>query len=210
VHEDDSSSPRDKKRILELKRLKSDRVAVHFDDEEQIIIDKDIILEFDLYSGKYLSPDEINQLRNRTDILTAKKVALSLIMRQRQSKKALALKLMKKKLPLPAIHEALAELEQLNLVDDTAFAHDWITMRMNQHPEGRQTMYFGLLKKGVDKKTASSAVSVISHEEECEMAHKVLSRSLITQQTAIEISKLLYARGFSRGVIREIIRTIGK
>lgn len=104
---------------------------------------------------------------------------------------------------------ALQSLRKVGVIDDEAFAKWWVEQRNTFRPKSKRALIFELVKKGVDKKLAESAVGISDVNDE-ELARLVLEKrknylaryDLETRKK--KIGNILASRGFGWNVINKL------
>jgi regulatory protein len=204
---DDSSSPRDNLTVTNVKLLKNERVEIEFSDRTIVRLEIEALDSKPVAAGDALSAAEIEGLVSLSETIAARKYAVSLVSRGRYTRRKLREKLLRKSTDGKVIERVLDELEELALMDDRSFALDWLSMRLETHPEGKRNLYYGLLKKGIDKQTAGSALGeLVTFDVELEAARKCISMPGSGAMTKRELVSFLYKRGFSSNVVREAVK----
>ena len=106
----------------------------------------------------------------------------------------------------------LEKLNRLQLIDDEAFARQWIEFRTHGRPEGKTLIKMELRRKGVDKEIIDKLLS----EERGSASEKILAEKYgraklqrIKNAPFLEVKRKLYSalmmRGFSGETVREVI-----
>jgi SOS response regulatory protein OraA/RecX len=206
VREEDSSSRRDKIVILEIKILKKNQIQVYCDGSD-FIFDAEILSSVSLHAGDEISSLRFEEITLLSDKIKVRRYALSLLSRQRHTRKKLQDKILRLKANKAVVCEVLDELESLNLIDDSAYARDWLSIRMQNHPEGKNHLYLGLLKKGINKNIAQRLVAeLVTFSAELDAANRLLDRNIIKKRNPRDLYTEFKKRGFSNEVIREITK----
>ena len=109
-----------------------------------------------------------------------------------------------------AVTETLGTLEQLGLIDDRAFARQWVESRMHGRPMGRIRLARELKQQGVPEALVEEALDESLAEVDIEAVALDLLRSRARRYQGIERQKALSRmfqflgrRGFSAPVCRE-------
>lgn len=115
--------------------------------------------------------------------------------------------------PEDVVDDTVARLYELELLDDEAFALEWITERTAKKGVGPRVLVGELQRKGVDRSTAEAALAA-SGIEEAETAtaqaekllHKVIRYPLKDQ--AAKLQQMLMRRGFSWEAVEEAVKAV--
>ncbi len=97
-----------------------------------------------------------------------------------------------------AIDMALCKLEKENIIDDAAFAKEWVTARMHRQL-GKARMMQELLQKGISRQVAETACSLLPDEEmdqaALSLAAKLVKRHALEPDPGKALRKVLAAMG---------------
>jgi regulatory protein len=144
----------------------------------------------------------------------ARKILLDYLTGSARSKKQLADKLASKNVPAEISKKLLDRFEEVGLIDDSAFARQWIESRGAQ---GRglaaRALAQELRRKGIDDDVARDALAEIDTEEERIAAAELVRRKLRSMsrlEEQVKIRRLVgmlarkgYPPGLSFAVVRE-------
>ncbi len=117
----------------------------------------------------------------------AKDVCLRLLTERARSRAELDQKLVQKGYPRAVIDSVLARLAEVGLVDDAAFAEQWVHSRHTYSGRGRRALSMELQRKGIDQQTSTEALSQISADDERERAADLVRKKL-ARTTADDIA----------------------
>ncbi|WP_433612327.1 recombination regulator RecX [Prescottella agglutinans] len=117
----------------------------------------------------------------------AKDVCLRLLTERARSRAELDQKLAQKGYPRAVIDTVLARLAEVGLVDDAAFAEQWVHSRHTYSGRGRRALSMELQRKGIDQQTSTEALSQISADDERERAADLVRKKL-ARTTADDIA----------------------
>ncbi len=152
------------------------------------------------------------------DTNRAKAVCLRLLGIRARSRAELKERLEKRGFSGGAVRGALADLEQLGLVNDAEFARSWVEGRLRLKPVGRARLRWELRRRGVSEKIIAAAVKdALGEERELQIAQELAQTkmerfslnsqlsTLNSEKHLIRLGRFLTGRGFSYEVIREVI-----
>lgn len=117
----------------------------------------------------------------------AKDVCLRLLSDRARSRAELDQKLAQKGYPRAVIDRVLDRLTEVGLVDDAAFAEQWVHSRHTYSGRGRRALATELRRKGIDQQTSTEALSHISADDERERAAELVRKKL-ARTTADEVA----------------------
>lgn len=104
------------------------------------------------------------------------------------------------------IAELMGFLKKYHLVDDRAFAEEWVCYRLKNRPKGRRYLYLELINKGVSSKLAAQAVNSVSDEEEYNIAMRQAKSKLKKGYSWPAVGRYLERQGFSGQIIYKVYR----
>ncbi|MFA6082355.1 MAG: regulatory protein RecX [Patescibacteria group bacterium] len=137
--------------------------------------------------------------------------ALKILNRASQTRFKMIEKLKKREFKDEIISQTIARLEELKLIDDVKYAHDYVAYRSRSAPIGGRYLQLKLRQRGISKEIAADA-SKLSAEEEYDLAKKVAEKQLShyhnldDQETKQKLARFLQSRGFSSGAVYRIIK----
>jgi regulatory protein len=149
----------------------------------------------------------------------ARKILLDQLTGQARSRSELAAALARKRVPDELASRLLDRFEEVGLVDDAAFARDWVRNRQASRGLARRALAQELRRKGVDDQTARDALAEVDPDDEEASARLLVRRKLrgaaaLDRTTAIRrLTGMLGRKGYSAGVafrvVREELETVG-
>jgi regulatory protein len=146
----------------------------------------------------------------------ARKILLDQLTGRARSRKELAEKLAKKLVPAEIATRLLDRFEEVGLIDDSAFARQWIESRGSQ---GRglasRALAQELRRKGIDDEVARDALDEIDSEDERDAARDLVRRKLRSMsglEDQVKVRRLVgmlarkgYAPGLAFGVVKDVV-----
>ena len=108
----------------------------------------------------------------------------------------------------------LDRMTEVGLVDDAAFAQEWVASRQGRRNLSRRKLADELRRKGVAPETISLAVDTVDDSDEYAAALDLARRKapslarhdLVTQRR--RLAGVLDRRGFSSGVVQRVLREV--
>jgi regulatory protein len=107
----------------------------------------------------------------------------------------------------------LDRLVEVGLLDDAAFAEQWVDSRHRHRGLGRRALSQELRRKGVDTETAGEAVAGLDADAERAKAGELVRRKLPSldriesQAAARRLVGMLARKGYGAGMAYEVVRT---
>jgi regulatory protein len=129
-----------------------------------------------------------------------------------RSRAELATKLARKRVPPEVAGRLLDRFEEVGLVDDAAFAREWVQTRQAGRGLARRALAVELRRKGVDSETISEAVAEVDPDDEVEAARALVQRkrrSLVRFDRPTQARRLqgmLARKGYSSAVVFRVVQ----
>lgn len=164
--------------------------------------------------GQVPPPDPAVEIPEADHEAVARKILLDQLTGQARSRKELADKLAKRNVPEPLATRLLDRFEEVGLIDDAAFARQWIGSRGAGGGRGlaRRALAQELRRKGVDDETAREALAEVDPDDEREAARALVRRklrSMAALDDQVRIRRLvgmLGRKGYSPGLAFAVVR----
>ncbi|WP_068276429.1 recombination regulator RecX [Aldersonia kunmingensis] len=148
----------------------------------------------------------------------AKDVCLRLLAMRAHSRAELAERLAKRGFEPEVARGALDRLAEVGLIDDAAFARQWVQSRHQYSGKGRTALAIELRGKGIAPDQAEAALAEISREDERERATELVRKKLrtvdVSELDAAERDRLtrrlvgmLARRGYSQGMAFDVVKS---
>jgi len=149
----------------------------------------------------------------------AKEVCFDLLAARPRTQEELRQALRRKGFDAELGETLLGRLDQAKLVDDAAFAEQWVRSRHAYQGLARSALVAELKRKGVDTEVAARAAGEIDRESEEERARELVRKRLrsmsgLDEQTATRrllgtLARKGYSQGMAYAVVREELRNAG-
>ncbi len=142
----------------------------------------------------------------------ARKILLDQLTGRSRSRSELATKLARKGVPADVAQPLLDRFEEVGLVDDAAFAREWVQSRQVGRGLARRALAVELRRKGVAQDVIADAVEEVAPEDEMETARQLVRRKLPSVQrhdrvTVVRrLTGMLARKGYSSAVAYQVVR----
>lgn len=143
----------------------------------------------------------------------AKEACLRLLTVRARSRAELAGRLTEKGFTEPVVTAVLEQLTEVGLVDDAAFADQWVRSRHTHSGKGRAVIAEELRRKGIANQTAAAALATIDPEEERQRATELVRRKLRATSASLDPDKkfrrlvaMLARRGYPQSLALSVVR----
>jgi regulatory protein len=150
-------------------------------------------------------------------VAVAREICLRLLTDRARTRQELAQALQRKGIPDEAADTVLSRFDQVGLIDDAAFAGQWVRSRHRSRGLSRRAIALELRRKGVDDEVAGEALAEVDPAAEEERAHELVvkrlrSMSVATpeeQQSAVRrLVGMLARKGYGAGVAYGVVRRV--
>jgi regulatory protein len=193
-------------------QLKRNIVKIYVDNNFFVETESVILSDFDLYIGKDISNEIIDNIRKKEAFRKAKNDVIRFLSYRFRSEWEVVNKLKRKKYSTNTINEIIHWLKEKELINDREFSLMWIKDRMANKPLGKLKIKKELRQKGIKENIIDNVISIFfeKEEDELEIAYQLIERkkhALKLKNIKLEpkyIISMLKNRGFSYSVINNI------
>jgi regulatory protein len=207
---------------------KSARINVFVDEEFSFSVEEITLTKFNLYKGKELTEQEIEEISSQD--LTQKFLfkAVDYLGRRPRSTKEIKDYLNKKlsdkryfdidkEKIYSTIGAVVKKLAEKNYLNDLEFARWWIRSREEHRPRGKQVLKQELFQKGIDKETVEEVLKDgITDETQFKSAEKIALKKLeLLKNRGFEgyelknkLSQYVLSKGYSWDIVSKIVKEI--
>ena len=164
-----------------------------------------------LTEGDQLSQQKVRDLKKSDMTEIAYQRALNFLSYRGRSEQEIRLNLSKHETPEEIISEVLEKLRLASLVDDRAFARNWIENRSQFKPRGKRALAAELYQKGVTQKIIDDELKGLDEEHlalKCAQARASRYQHLDQKEFKKKMYAYLNRRGFPYQIIKETVAEI--
>jgi regulatory protein len=145
----------------------------------------------------------------------AKEICLNLLEYRARTRQELAQALRKKDIPDEVSNRVLERFDEVGLIDDEAFAGQWVRSRHRHQGLGRRALAVELQRKGVAKEVAEEALAEVDTESEELRARQLVDKRLRSMTIASPDDRakagrrligMLARKGYQPGVVYGVVR----
>ena len=163
--------------------------------------------------GRGREPEELDPTAD--PVAVAREVCLRLLTERARTRQELAQALRRKGVPDEASHTVLERFDEVGLIDDAAFAGQWVRSRHAHRGLARRAIAMELRRKGVSDEDAGEALAEVDPESEERRARELVDRKLrsLTVATAEQraaagrrLVGMLARKGYSAGVAYRVVK----
>lgn len=187
---------------------KKSRANVFLDGEFVCGLNNITLIKNGLKVGVEITKESLLKIHNESEVESAFEKALSLLSRQKYTKKAIVDKLKSKEYEDDIIKLVISKLSEYGYISDLDFANSFI---VSNKSKSRRMLEVDLLKKGLGRETIKRALEENTTEEEefekCLTAtQKYLKNKEVDEKTIQKLKSHLVYKGFSFDNINRVIR----
>lgn len=145
-------------------------------------------------------------------VSAARTICLDLLTTRARTRSELAEALARRDVDDEVSGQVLDRLVEVGLLDDAAFAEQWVTSRHEHRGLGRRALADELRRKGVDQETAGVALAELGQDDERTRARALVDKKLPSMarlETPVAVRRLvgmLARKGYSGGLAYEVVR----
>ena len=157
-------------------------------------------------------PDDAADLGPEADHeAVARKILLDQLTGQARSRSELAAKLAKKSVPPEIAERVLDRFEEVGLIDDAAFAREWVAQRQSGRGLARRALAQELRRKGIEDEVAREVLDDVDDEDEVAAARRLVQaklrsvRSLDRDKAVRRLVGMLARKGHSSSVAFRVV-----
>lgn len=164
-----------------------------------------------LSEGDQLSRQKVQDLKKRDDTEGAYQRALHFLSYRSRSEQEIRLNLSRHQLPEEIISEVLGKLRQSSLVDDRAFARNWIENRSQFKPRGKRALSAELTQKGIAREIIEDELDSLDEESlalQCAQGKAASYQDLDQADFQKKMYAYLNRRGFPYQIIKDTVLEI--
>jgi regulatory protein len=144
----------------------------------------------------------------------ARTIVLRKLAAQARTRHELAKALASRDVPEDVAEQVLDRMESVGLVDDEAFARDWVESRQQRRHLSKSALRRELQSKGVDRDQIDQAVADVESGDELEAAEALAAKRLRTMSGLARevqyrrLAGVLARRGFGSGVTSTVLSRV--
>lgn len=187
------------------------RVSIEFYGGHQINLNPEVFARFDIHPGDLLDEETLCQLEEAEKYSLALAKALNFLSYRSRSKKEIEKKLFG--CDSSVVHQVISRLDEIGLMDDRAFARQWIEERSESKGLGRRRLFSELMLKGIDREVIEEELSSLG--DESERAKKLVnakfsrmrvrSMDMHTENLRMKMYAFLARKGYDPDVARRAV-----
>ena len=201
---------------LKAQKNNSHRVSLFLDGEFALGIHQDLVVKYDLHTGRTLTPQEQAQLEADERLIAAKQCALEYLAHKPRTEGEVRDRLAQDDYEPSIVEQVITRLHELSYLDDEAYAHDFVKARFANKSYGPHRLRRELRDRGVDAGLIEDAITQLRASVDFRDAaqslaekywHRVADESHPLKQ-AQKLQGYLVRRGYASSMARAAVETV--
>lgn len=195
--------------ISMISKYKQNEYQIKFTSGEQWTVSEDFLVKNQLYKGKELSLEEVNSLKQFTQLDRGYQLSLHYLSYQLRTTKEIRDYLKKKEIDSVYHKTIIQKLIDLHLIDDLEYAKSYVRTMMRTSDKGPIVLGQKLKTKGITDYDIQESLSLFDEESQLQVAIKTAQklvnkyRTKNFHETKQKIYLSLQTKGFSTSIIQE-------
>lgn len=192
--------------------MKRNQCNVIFSNNEEITLDIDIVLEFQLSSGMVISEDIFNKIITRQNTINANKTAYNYASYKPRTESEVRRKLMEKDFSETEIQTAILQLYKFNLLNDDKYITMFVESFLLKQSAGYKKIYVELIKRGIDQEKAESfLINYFDNTDVLSLAKKAANKKINQisykpkEKQKRAVNDYLIRQGFDYNIVNQVI-----
>lgn len=198
---------------IERQKKNKSRWSIFLDGEFVFGVSEDTIIKFGLRTNDELNDEEEKEIRDYDEFTYGKKAALDFLSYRQRSVKEIKDKLKKKLLSSSSVEKVITHLEKVGLIDDLAFAVEFVNAKLRMKPKGKRVLDQKLMEKGISKEVREKVLTdTFEHIDENELALQNFNKYFprVKNKERMEQKKKIFEhlvrKGFDFDTVNQVIR----
>jgi regulatory protein len=186
-----------------------------FNDDSSILIERDLIFEYELSKNMVVSQTFLQDILHREELINAKKVGLSFATYALRTEKQVRLKLRDSGFGELIIVQVIDFLKDFNYLSDEVFAENFIKAKINRKYYGYLRLKRELSEKGIHEHIINSYLpKFYTQDIALDTARKSAERKLRSisfreeKKKKTQVKDHLFRQGFSLDLIQVILKEL--
>ena len=194
---------------------KRGKCSLCFNDDSSILIERDLIFEYELSKNMVVSQTFLQDILHREELINAKKVGLSYATYALRTEKQVRLKLRDSGFGELIIVQVIDFLKDFNYLSDEVFAENFIKAKINRKYYGYLRLKRELSEKGIHEHIINSYLpKFYTQDIALDTARKSAERKLRSisfreeKKKKTQVKDHLFRQGFSLDLIQVILKEL--
>src|SRR5262245_9135161 len=217
-HHLDTAMPAGTITALTVQQHQPTRVSVFLDRVFAFGISQDLVCEWGLWVGRRLSVEDQERLRAAEQLLVAQTTALQYLAARPRTAYEVRQKLRRSGVADQVAEQVIARLQARGALDDTAYAHAYLTSRLTSRGYGPQRLRQELQQRGIGRALVEEAVQRdLAAEDVLAAARAQAAKRWLRLVREADLAKrrqklwaFLRRRGFSASIVQQVLTEVAE
>ena len=202
--------------IVKIKKKKRQKYKVNFDTDNVIHINENVLVKHNLYKGKMLSTEEMQQVTQDFEKQSILQAAIRLIQFRSRTAKELEVKLLEKGYSLESIRESTEKLQADGYINHEEYTKQFLHDALKLKRKGLKWARYELLQRGISNSMIDLAIDEMDTDFELEQLLPMAERkwNLYVQkygfcfETKQRMKQFLERKGCTKVTINQIMKNL--
>lgn len=200
---------------LQQQKRNKDRISIFIDNEFAMGVHKDLIIDHNIYVGKEMEEDFLEEVVKDDEQKKANAYALNLLSYRMRTERELYKRMRDKEYEEDLIVNAIAELKKLGYIDDRTFTEYYVEDKHNLNKLGKNKIKQELYYKGVEKEVIDEIIEEKTDDENeynnaLEVAQKRINSYKNEDKNKVyrKLGAFLTRRGFEYDIVKRVLKEV--
>jgi regulatory protein len=196
---------------LEMQQRRRKRYSLFVDNEFFAGVDQEVVALLKLKPGQDVQPDDLRRVLEQEEEIRARELCLRWLAVAPRTRQQLADRLRRKDVSAEAANNTLDRLQAAGLVNDEAYARDWVKTHTAAGAMGRSRLSAELARRGVPRSAADEVIKGEAPADEA-VACAALARRMVARYARLpnsvarrRLAGYLARRGFDAEAVRAAV-----
>ncbi|MCX8130349.1 MAG: RecX family transcriptional regulator [Clostridia bacterium] len=196
------------------KQKNKGRYSVYVDGSYSFSISEEEYFRLNLYEEKEISPEDIEYIKQNVNFNSAKFAAIKFLSLKIRTTKEVESRLSDNGFDIETINGVIEELNSMGYLNDKIYAQKYIYDRSKLKPKSKKLLKSELQSKGIEAWVIDEILDSWELDEyslaEVLIRKKFGKYDLNDEKITKKAYSFLMHRGFSRGLIEQVVRKVAK
>jgi regulatory protein len=186
-----------------------DMLRIYIDNAYAFSMPEEEYYRMNLYERAELTQEDIDTIREEINIKLAKQRGLRLLAVKDRSEHEIRERLKRLGFDMDVIEDAILQLKSMGYINDSLYAHKYVSERLKLKPKSKKALAYELQKKGIGSELIDEVISEFELDEHSiafRIAKKKFGKYDVSDpKVQQKIISFLAFRGFSYEIIRTVL-----
>lgn len=184
-------------------------LRIYIDQEYAFSMPEEEYFRLNLYEDKELTQEDVDSIREEVAMKLARQHGIRLLAARDRSEHEVRERLIQHGFDQDVVEQALLRLKSMGYINDSLFAHKYVSDRLKLKPMSKRVLAYELQKKGINDELIREVLDGYELDDSS-IAYRLAKKKFGKYDAADpKIQQKIYSylafRGFSSDIIREVI-----